>query len=108
MAEEVARLYGYNKIESTLLRGETTLGMKTPKQKMKDQVQDALASQGYFEVMTYSFTSPKHLAATGADPQKAIALQNPLGEENSVMRTNMLSFRFGNFSAKLCPPQRKR
>ncbi len=89
IAEEVARIYGYDRIPSTLLRGETTRGGLTKKQALTNKVKAALVGQGYYEIMTYSFTSPKTLDMINA-PQELrnnIKILNPLGEDTSVMRT---------------------
>lgn len=91
IAEEVMRIYGYDKIEATPMRGATTVGTKTLKQKLEDKVLDTLSAQGYYQIMTYSFTSPKLLKAVGEDESKVIKIINPLGEENSVMRNSILS-----------------
>ncbi|MGN1098003.1 MAG: phenylalanine--tRNA ligase subunit beta, partial [Clostridia bacterium] len=89
VAEEIARIYGYDKIPSTLLRGETTMGGLTKKQTLRKKVKTALVGQGYYEIMTYSFTSPKTLDMINAPDElrNNIRIINPLGEDTSVMRT---------------------
>lgn len=91
VAEEVMRMYGYDRINHTLPRGSAEPAMRTPRQKMESKVADRLASDGYYQIMTYSFTDPKLLADVGEDPEKAIKIMNPLGVENSVMRTSIIS-----------------
>ncbi len=93
IAEEVARIYGYNRIESAPLRGETTQGIKTKPQKIRDMVQDALIAQGMYEIMNFSFTSPDVLALlnSGAQNQPMVTITNPLGRDCSVMRTTLLA-----------------
>jgi len=95
IAEEVARFYGYNRIEPTLLSGkETTLGGRTPAQLTVEHVKDVLVAQGFFEAITYSFESPKEmdkLMLPAGDPsRRQIVISNPLGEDYSVMRTSMV------------------
>ncbi len=92
IAEEIVRIYGYNKIRSTLLRGETTHGIKTKKQRVEDQIHALLTAQGLYETETFSFTSPQMLSKLGGGYEKdLVAISNPLGEETSVMRTTLLA-----------------
>lgn len=95
LAEEVARIYGYDKIPSTMLRGAVTVGGKNQKQRLEDTVRSELSSAGLYEAVTFSFIDPKEydwmrIPADG-NRRNVIRISNPLGEENSVMRTDMLS-----------------
>ena len=95
IAEEVARIYGYEKIPTTLMRGEMVAGGKTPLQKLEDTVRTELSESGLYEIITYSFIDPKENAMVRipADDSRNnfVRITNPLGEENSVMRTDMTS-----------------
>ena len=95
VAEEIARFYGYNKIESTLMRGETVMGGKTKEQRTEDAVKAVLVGQGLYEIYTYTFTDPKsfdRLNIPADDPlRKVVPISNPLGEEQSIMRTNTMN-----------------
>ena len=95
IVEEVARLYGYDKIPSTLMSGVTVLGTKTYKQKLEERVKNLLVSQGGYEICTYSFVSPQSLDKLNipedSKKREVLRLINPLGEENSIMRTTMIS-----------------
>lgn len=95
IAEEVARIYGYEKIPTTLMRGEMVAGGKTPLQKLEDTVRTELSESGLYEIITYSFIDPKENAMVRipADDRRNnfVRITNPLGEENSVMRTDMTS-----------------
>lgn len=103
--EEVARIYGYDRLPVTLPRSNTEF-KKTRKQQLRDLTKDTLVAMGVSEVQTYSFVSPKSIENIGIpkDSNKAnvIRLINPLGEENSVMRTsltpNMLEVLGRNYS----------
>ncbi|NLY43458.1 MAG: phenylalanine--tRNA ligase subunit beta [Clostridiaceae bacterium] len=94
LAEEIARIYGYDKIESTLLSGNTTLGGKNYKQKLEDRIKSCLIAQGLSEITTYSFTSPRVFDSIritqDSELRKVVTISNPLGEENSIMRTTTL------------------
>ncbi len=94
LAEEVARFYGYNKIPTTLMRGETTLGGYSKTQKAENLVGSVCRSCGYNEIITYSFISPTcydKIRWAADDPRRAsLKILNPLGEDTSVMRTTSL------------------
>ncbi len=95
LAEEAARLYGYNKIEPSLLSGkQTTLGGLTGPQKIREKIKDYLLAGGFFEACTYSFESPRQLdkllVPNGHPLRQQIRLKNPLGEDYSCMRSHML------------------
>ncbi|MBQ3194838.1 MAG: phenylalanine--tRNA ligase subunit beta [Clostridia bacterium] len=91
IAEEVARLYGYNKIPSTLFKGEVTVGAYSKSQKLIADLKAAAVANGFYEIATYSFISPKAYDRIGMEADDArrnsIKLINPLGEDTSVMRT---------------------
>lgn len=91
VAEEVMRMYGYDKIRHTLLSGSAHPAIRTDRQKLEQIVENELASSGFYQIMTYSFTDPRLLKNVGEDPDKAIRIANPLGAENSVMRTSIIS-----------------
>lgn len=90
IAEEIARMYGYNEIPTTNISGSAQ-GKYTQKQKYERSAMSALIALGYSEIMTYSFISPKYydnVCMPEDDPlRKSIVISNPLGEDTSVMRT---------------------
>lgn len=94
LAEEVIRLYGYDKIECTLLdKAHQTLGGKTREQQNVDIIKEICVSQGMSETLTYSFTTPKCfdiLRMSAEDERRnCVKLLKPLGEDLSVMRTTL-------------------
>lgn len=95
IAEEIARLYGYDNIPSTLMSGITVQGIKTYKQKLEDRIKNLLVGQGGYEICTYSFISPQSLdklnIPDNSVKREILELINPLGEENSIMRTTLIS-----------------
>lgn len=107
--EEIARIYGFENIPSEQLEGNATAGVKTPKQKFMDKIKDTATSIGLYEILTYSFVSPKSLdkIKLPLDDKKRdyITLINPLGEDTSVMRTtmmpSMLNVLYTNISRKV-------
>ncbi len=94
IVEEVARMYGYDVIESTLPKG-ATWGAKTNGQIIEDYTKDTLNALGLNEITTYSFLSPKNLDLIGIPNdsflRRSIKLLNPLGEEYSMMRTSLIT-----------------
>jgi phenylalanyl-tRNA synthetase beta chain len=95
LAEEVARLYGYDKIMPTLEKGAPTVGVKNFKQKMVDQIKELMSSYGLNEALSYTFESPKvftKLQINEDSPlREALFITNPLGEDFSMMRTTTLN-----------------
>ena len=91
LAEEVARLYGYDNIPTTLPRGEATTGKLSFKLRIEAAASDVAESCGFSQAMTYSFESPKvfdKLMLPADSPLRAtVTIQNPLGEDFSIMRT---------------------
>lgn len=95
LAEEIIRLYGYNKIKSTLFGDAAqTTGGREPNRMKEDELKELLAAKGANEIITYSFISPKTFDALRLDAgdklRKAIPILNPLGEDVSIMRTTLV------------------
>ncbi len=89
LAEEVARLYGYNNIASTIT-ASSEVGRRTPLQVARRGVSRTCIALGYREMLTYSFVGRSLYAKAGLSAEGAVTLLNPLGEETSVMRTEAL------------------
>ena len=91
LAEEVARFFGYDKIPTTLPKGEATMGGVSFAHEVEDVARETAMFLGFSEGMSYSFESPKvydMLLIPENDPvRSAIRILNPLGEDFSVMRT---------------------
>ena len=93
IAEEIARIHGYDVIPDSAIKGRAN-GKLTAFQKFERTARDTMLAQGYSEIMTYSFISPKEydmIAMPENDPLRtSVTIQNPLGEETSIMRTTAL------------------
>ncbi|MDE6598939.1 MAG: phenylalanine--tRNA ligase subunit beta, partial [Oscillospiraceae bacterium] len=93
IAEEVARIYGYNNIPNTIIRGVADARL-TEKQKLERKIANAMTALGAYEITTYSFISPKYfdkIRLPESSPlRKPVVITNPLGEDTSVMRTSLL------------------
>ena len=94
IAEEIIRIYGYNKIKSTCIYAETTQGGRTPKQQFEVDCEHLLYGMGFDQIQTFSFISPKYYdkirMAEDSVLRKSVVISNPLGEDTSVMRTTAL------------------
>lgn len=94
VAEEVARLYGYDNIPTTLYGGAMVQGEYTAEQQMERAVSSLCRQSGFDEAMTLSFISPKYydMISWAADDvrRKSVKILNPLGEDYSIMRTTVL------------------
>ena len=90
IAEEVGRLYGYNEIPTTAFKNATQGGY-SPFMLTESKAGSLCRSLGYSEIITYSFVSPTIFdqIRLPADSvlRNAIRIQNPLGEDTSIMRT---------------------
>ncbi len=88
LIEEVARVYGYNRLPRTRSLNRATLGESTETQTELSLIKERLMAFGYQEVITYSFVSPE-IQSLISPEEEGIALQNPISAEMSVMRTSL-------------------
>ena len=95
LAEELARFFGYDKIPTTLPSGESTAGGETFGMEIEDKARELAEQFGFCEGMTFSFESPKVfdrlLLPSDAKERVAIEIKNPLGEDYSIMRTQIIN-----------------
>ncbi len=93
IAEEVGRSYGYNEIPTTTLK-IAARGGYSPKMLFESACGKACRALGYNEIITYSFVSPEIFDRIRLPEDSALRnpmrIQNPLGEDTSVMRTTAL------------------
>ncbi|MDO5400200.1 MAG: phenylalanine--tRNA ligase subunit beta [Eubacteriales bacterium] len=113
IAEEVGRSYGYNEIPTTAFK-TSTQGGYSPEMKVEAKAGTLCRAMGYSEIITYSFVSPlvfDQIRLPQDSPlRNAMRIQNPLGEDTSIMRTIALpsmleilsrNFAYHNKAAKL-------
>ena len=90
IAEEVGRSYGYNEIPTTAFK-TSTQGGYTPMMKLENKTGVLCRALGYSEIITYSFVSPAVFdqirLPSDSHLRNTLRIQNPLGEDTSVMRT---------------------
>ena len=94
LAEEVLRIYGYNKSASTCILAETCQGGRSDEQQFVLDTVRMLCGAGVSEIQTYSFISPKYYdkirMPENSPMRNSVVISNPLGEDTSVMRTTAL------------------
>ncbi|MCB2312539.1 phenylalanine--tRNA ligase subunit beta [Clostridium tagluense] len=95
IAEEIARIYGYDNIPSTLPNCATSKSGKSEKQKLEDKVVLSLTSSALNQSISYSFVSPKIfnkiLVPEDSKLRNVVTIKNPLGEDYSIMRTTTIA-----------------
>lgn len=89
LIEEIARVYGYDAIPTTVPRVRPSSEGTPFVVAFPSRLRHVAAATGLHEAITYGFVAPADLAAARA-PSDAVALENPLSEERSVMRTSLL------------------
>lgn len=89
IAEEILRFYGYDKLNTTLIKADTTVGIKTKEQKIEDKIRDIAICTGLSEIYTYGFISEKQLEKANISEEikkYSITIKNPLSEDYKLMR----------------------
>ena len=90
--EEIARLHGYDKFESTRPAYSGAV-MELPNAKIEGTLRTRTLALGYNEAVSLTFIShedaEKFSSMAGNSPEKVLELENPLSEEASVMRTSL-------------------
>lgn len=94
IAEEIGRLYGYDNIPATLMRGDTFQGKLGNRFVFEDLIKDTFVSLGFMEAYNYNFTSPQEYdmlrIPEGDEKRLTVRLRNPFGEDQSLMRTTLI------------------
>jgi phenylalanyl-tRNA synthetase beta chain len=94
LIEEVVRLYGYDRVPTTLPAVSVTEMAVIPRLDLEERIRQLLIGSGYSEIINYSFTSPAsvgYLCLPSDDERRNfVVIKNPLTEEQSVMRTTMV------------------
>ena len=89
IAEEILRFYGYDKLETTLVNADTTIGIRNKEQKIQKKIREVLVNSGLSEIYTYGFVSEKDLEKSNINEELkkyAITIQNPLSDDYKLMR----------------------
>ena len=89
LIEEIARVWGYDKIPSEMPSVKASNGGTQPLTRFVRRMKERAAAAGLTEVVNYAFVSDKQLEKARVSTD-AVRLANPLSEERSVMRTSLL------------------
>lgn len=94
LIEEVARIHGLDKLPATLPSRREAVGGLTKRQQLRRMAEDAMRFMGFSEAICWSFISPSFcdrlMLPANDERRKFLQLENPLSEEQSVMRTTLL------------------
>jgi phenylalanyl-tRNA synthetase beta chain len=90
LIEEVARLYGYDRLPMTLPVGSSTPGLLTDYQQKRRAVRAFLEGAGLYQAVTYSLTSPEKAAQFAFEKREPIRLAMPMSEERSMLRESIV------------------
>jgi phenylalanyl-tRNA synthetase beta chain len=95
LMEEIARIYGYDKIPESNLADELPLQVGNRDLELEEKVRDKLAGLGLQEIVTYRITSPqadmKALPTGKEEGREYLELANPISADKTVMRQEMLA-----------------
>ncbi|MEQ9763978.1 phenylalanine--tRNA ligase subunit beta [Streptococcus sp. ZJ151] len=91
LVEEIARIYGYDKLPTTLPETSGTAGALTVTQKLRRQVKTLAEEAGLTEVISYALTTPEKATAFTAKPSHLTELMWPMTVDRSTLRQNMTS-----------------
>ncbi len=91
--EELARVIGYDKLESLPLAGSMPVPQDDPLRDLREKLRDAAVAAGMQEVITYPLTSPETLLKVtppeAMEVHPPLRLENPMNQEQAVMRTSL-------------------
>ena len=94
LVEEVCRIYGYDRIPSTVLSDVLPPQRGNREQAFEDRVKDILADLGLQEIVSYRLTTPEaeaKLQLEDAEPPHYVRLANPSTQDRVVMRRSLLA-----------------
>ncbi|MGT2749668.1 phenylalanine--tRNA ligase subunit beta [Streptococcus orisasini] len=91
LVEEIARIYGYDKLPTTLPKAEGTAGELTQMQQLRRKVRSLAEGAGLSEIISYALTTPEKAVAFTPNPTKLTELLWPMTVERSALRQNMVS-----------------
>ncbi|WP_438836400.1 phenylalanine--tRNA ligase subunit beta [Streptococcus pluranimalium] len=91
LVEEIARIYGYDKLPTTLPEAAGTAGALTTTQKLRRKVKALAEGAGLTEVISYALTTPEKATAFNVAPSHLTELIWPMTVDRSALRQNMTS-----------------
>lgn len=89
IAEEVARMYGYNSIPVAPIQADVRGGSVSAVEAASDKIKNYLTGAGFNECITYSFAGEAEYLKLGIPMPESVKILNPLGDDTAYMRTTM-------------------
>ena len=94
LIEEVSRIDGLERLPATLPKRRGAYGLLTREQRLRRRAADALVGRGLYEIVGWTFTAPALLdrlrLPAEDERRRAVALQNPMSGDQSLLRTTLL------------------
>ncbi|MEZ4551536.1 MAG: phenylalanine--tRNA ligase beta subunit-related protein [Desulfobacterales bacterium] len=110
LMEEVARLWGYNNINTTFPKISASPPSPASRSKQREKIKDVMAGYGFSESISYSFMAKdagdRLKLAENDDGRRTLDIINPISEDLAVMRTTLIPG-FWMPCAKICPIRSK-
>lgn len=105
LVEEVARLYGYDRIPVTIPKVRPFDEGEPPELRLRDRLKALMTGFGFCEIISYSFISPDSADMLGASEESSlrafVRIMNPLSVDQSVLRTSLVPGLLGAVRANL-------
>jgi phenylalanyl-tRNA synthetase beta chain len=105
VAEEIARIYGYNRINTSVPRSPLSPGGRNKKTMNVGRIREAMRKAGFTDVINYSFMSMSSLDVLAIPDndkrRRAVAISNPLIQEECFLRTTLAPALTGNLKYNL-------
>nr|MBU1328285.1 phenylalanine--tRNA ligase subunit beta [Candidatus Omnitrophota bacterium] len=97
LIEEIARLYGYDKVPSRLpfFTPQKTYQLEKKTLSLENEIRHILCGMGLNEIMTYSLTSRNSIEHLGFSMENLVSLKNPMSSQQEIMRPSLLSEMLG-------------
>ena len=91
LVEEIARIYGYDNLPTTLPEAAATAGELTATQKLRRKMRSIAEGAGLTEIVSYALTTPEKATEFTLQPSNLTELMWPMSVERSVLRQNVVS-----------------
>ncbi|CRH91790.1 phenylalanyl-tRNA synthetase subunit beta [Chlamydia trachomatis] len=91
LVEEIARIYGYNNLPTTLPQEDGTAGELIRSQQLRRQVRSLAEGAGLTEIISYALTTPEKAVEFTLEPTQVTELMWPMTVDRSALRQNMVS-----------------
>ena len=90
LIEEVARMYGYEKIKPVLPYLPAEPCLREPRAMLEERIKETMSALNFDEAINYSFASSRLTQALGLPLDDAVKITNPIAPEMDIMRTSLL------------------